>query len=487
MSSHPKNVVFTLLKIRGEMTPDDILSSLPSTSRSPPDSELVPIFLVTPSFALWVDTNSDFLEKWVNQHYHSPSGSDSRSAYIVVAIVDQLPDARAQHDSDKLSEFEGMTFMTVGVESIHGKAAVPRRVRAMSTEESALVFSFRSNDPGTSSDGGQGRVHEIGLRLANTIFINGHETTLFGTRWIYDTPSSRYTLDQSLALSRCIVTSNAKTIHNSFQLPLHPVSQRRRVISSMGNILRQLSKHTDDTSTASMPASSELEKELPRYIDEHGIVDQRVSVWALVEAPGQISGTSADGSKDGVIRRIKAGGKLHRVMSGGGGWGKKQGLLSLDPEVRFLDLTESDGVSSLDHIFSPIEANPSADAPPSLDKLMTGGDLSSLSQVAREGDYIQFFVSVDPYNADGNGTESSTSRGAVSYTFGVVADAEVPIDMAAPGAEKDLRVFPNTFGALSEKAITYTQPATRTPSPNERVECSTKLDIPGCRVELVVE
>src|SRR5699024_1951031 len=105
--------------------------------------------------------------------------------------------------------------------------------------------------------------------------------------------------------------------HNSFDLPLHPVSQRRRVVSSMGNILRQITNSTDDSSSDAMPASSELEKELPRYISEHNIADPLVSVWALVEK-ADMKPSMGEGVQDHITNALRAGGKLYRVMSGGG-------------------------------------------------------------------------------------------------------------------------------------------------------------------------
>ncbi|KAL4897210.1 hypothetical protein BDV59DRAFT_86386 [Aspergillus ambiguus] len=452
------------------ITPDDVLTSLPPTSRSLVESGNVPVLLVTPSFAEWADTSSDFLETWINR---LASGASPHPVHAIIAIVDQLPDTRARAYDKDATETEGLSFIVANVEDIQGKAAAPRRVRSMETEESALAFSFQGGMAGNETP----YMHEIGLRLANTIFINGNENTLFGTRWVYDPSSAKYTLDQSVGLSRCVVSSNTKAVHSNLQLPLHPVSQRRRVISSMGNILRQLTKRTDDTSTEAMPASTELERELPRYIEEYNIEDRRVSVWALVETPEQSSATEA--ADNNLIRRIQAGGKLHRVMSGGGGWGKKQGLLSLDPEIRFLEPTENGEFSSLDRLFSPIDYKD--DGLPKLDQQLVGSELSSLGQVAKEGDYIQFFVSVDPCDIQRSGAEISGAE-VVTCQFGVVYDAERPL-MAANTTldEKDLAVLPNKFGALSDKAITYLQPV------STASESSTKIDIPGARVELVIE
>lgn len=456
-----------------------MLSNLPSPSRSLEELDGIPILLVTPSFAQWVDTTSHhFLEDWITK---LSGGSATKPTHAIVAIVDRLPDTRAQSGGEDLTESEGMSFIVVQSEGVQGTVAAPRRIRSMEAEESALTVSFRD---GKSNGKGPRRIHEIGLRLANTIFINGNENTLFGTRWVYDSASSRYTVDQSVNLSRCIIGSDVNAVKDTLQLPLHPVSQRRRVISSMGNILRQVAKHADDRSTAPMPASSELEKELPRYIAQNDIMDQRVSVWALVETPEQSSATKP--LENSLLPRVRAGGKLHRVMSGGGGWGKKQGLLSLDPEIRVLGAAESLECLPLDHLYSPIETDHTQLHQPFPEQRVD--DLTSLSQVAREGDYIQFFVSVDPSGTESVQPDTAGAQDAVVCRFGVVADAEVPMMFSsATTSDKDLMGAPNYFGALSEKAITYLHPVVPTASKEEVVESSTKLDIPGCRLALAVQ
>jgi hypothetical protein len=226
-----------------------------------------------------------------------------------------------------------------------------------------------------------------------------------------------------------------------------------------------------------MPASSELEKELPRYIAEHNIVDQRVSVWALVEKPELVVADAAASTHDRLIQSLHQGGKLHRVMSGGGGWGKKQGLLSLDPEVSFSGTANRDELVALSQIFDP--DNLPTDTLPSLDKGITVDDLSLLSQVATAGDFIQFFVAVEPtYSHIKVLDEAGSPEVAVSYYFGMVSDS-MELDTHEGGSTvKDLVAMPYRFGALSEKAIAYSQPMKGAGSE------STKLDIPGSRVHL---
>lgn len=340
-----------------------------------------------------------------------------------------------------------------------------------------MLFSIRDEQSPT------GAAHEVGLRLANTVFVNGKETTLLGMRWTRPQTeaagsSDHYILDQSVDLVGCVFEASSSRIHPNLDLPLDSVSQRRRVVTSMGNILRQVTKSTDGTSMDPMPASSELEKELPRYIDEHNIVDQRVSVWALVEKSNVEVSDQKLSAQDRVAESLRRGGKLHRVMSGGGGWGKKQGLLSLDPEVSFPGTARRGELVGVKELFEPNKGAP-LDLPLSLDEIMGGDDLSHLSQVASEGDYIQFFVSVEPATSQGDAVNNQ-KLSDVTYCFGVVSDAE-EMDPPNSGQEQSLISIENTFGALSEKAITYSQPVAQRDSV---IDSSTKLDIPGSRVML---
>lgn len=245
----------------------------------------------------------------------------------------------------------------------------------------------------------------------------------------------------------------------------------------MGNILRQVAKSTDPTSVDPMPASSELEKELPRYIEENNILDQRVSVWALVEKPDLVIAENGSDSQDRVAQSLRQGGKLHRVVSGGGGWGKKQGLLSLDPEVSFPGTARRHELVGLDELFDP---NPNAplEMPSFLSKETHGDDLSLLSQVATAGDFIQFFVGVEPASQYNDNIPDSPDGGSVTYQFGVVSDSDGVDAHDRSENRQALFMLPNSFGALSEKAIAYSQPLTQTST------SSTKLDIPGCRVTL---
>ncbi|CAG7964267.1 unnamed protein product [Penicillium nalgiovense] len=458
-----------LTKTAEETTPDDILARLPSGPVSPSAAPAsVPLLLVTPSFAHWLDSSSPFLSQFLSRLYGNSPGKDT--LYAVTAVVDALPNTTSE--GPNLSESEGMSLLAVGQAGVQAKAAPARLIRSSASEETNLLFSFRTEVIGQPA-------HEVGLRLANTIFVNGRETTIFGTRWLWDKTSNRYDLDKSADFTSCMVTASSQAVDTALELPLHPVTERRRVMTSMGNILRQLAKSTDARSTDTMPASSELEKELPRYIAEHNIIDQRVSVWALVEKPELEVAGSGSSTHDRLIQSLHQGGKLHRVMSGGGGWGKKQGLLSLDPEISFSGTANRDDLVALSQVFDP--GTTQLDTLPSIDNGITVDDLSLLSQVATAGDYIQFFASVEPTGAQGKVSSNHDSQEEpISYHFGMVADPMELVTQATHGDSNGIISLPRTFGALSEKAIAYSQPI----KGEMESESCTKLDIPGSRVVL---
>ena len=474
--------------------PDDVLASLPPIPAPLAESGNIPVILVTPSFAPWIDPASPFLEQCVNRLFeHTPDIRSLSPFYAVAAIIDKLPDTR-WHSGDKpingnghgSTDSDGISLLFVKEEGVRGKAAAPRRLKSSGTDETVLIFSVDTPSSNASGRSTQGSVHEVGLRLANTIFVNGNDNTLFGMRWTYDPKLSRLRLDQSVDLSNCTITSTANAVHDNLDFPLFPVGQRRKVISGMGNILRQVAKSAeDDQSNTPMPASLELEKEIPRYIEEHDIDDPLVSVWALVETPDIAVPTGFENPQDRLSHALRVGGKLHHVMSGGGGWGKKQGLLSLDPEITFSDAADRRDFLALDQLFDP-GGDFARGLPPFLTQETTGDDLSDLHRTAKPGDYVQFFVSVQPSHSQNAHSSLTTSQGSILCQFGVVAHAGIPEIQTIDGQQKDLAVVPSYFGALSEKAITYLQPVTN-PQTIEQLETGTKLDMPGCRVNLVLE
>jgi hypothetical protein len=225
---------------------------------------------------------------------------------------------------------------------------------------------------------------------------------------------------------------------------------------------------------AGIPASSELEKELPRYVSERGIPHQRVAVWALVEPSAS---SSTETTQQNIQDSISKGSKIHRVVSGGGGWGKKQGLLSLDPEVTFAAGTRS-REASLDEVFTPSSESDlffTNDLPDFLEGLGLEANIAQLSQVAPPGDYIQFFVTSE----DDIKYEDRSTSSTLTYSFGV--DSPEESTETSSTTSEGVVVLYNHFGAVSESAISYSQKDSSQASKFE-----TKISVPGSRIDLSV-
>jgi hypothetical protein len=478
--------------------PRDVISSLPVISPVSVPETVVPILLVTPAFASWIDLTNSFLEECMNELFTSGRYKHvTKTIHSLAAVVDKLPTPRNSSTDGTKSSFasEGLSLMLVSESDVLGRVARPSQEGGAIFKEPTFMFSLRPLLSSAKKDASFIEQYEVGLRLANTIFANGKERTLQAMRWEYHSVSQKYVLGPYRDLSNCTVTSSLDFVHGCLEVPLHPVTQRRKVVSSMGNILRQISRSENDRSNEPIPASSELERELPRYVDDHNIDDPRLSVWALVQPSGSETGVSTY-SLDQTVSAIQQGGRLHRVVSGGGGWGKKQGLLSLDPEISFNEMIPREGLLSLQELMQV----PDSPGFPELSRRLplhqsfgVEEELTSLSQTAKEGDYIQFFVfSERSYQKNEYSSTYKDSEGTV-LCFGVAAlsDDETwhPLPSKWPNnhlendPDKDLVVLPNYFGALSEKGITYSQAASRIRTEGSQLECCTKLCVPGCRVE----
>lgn len=395
------------------------------------------------------------------------AGDGPKFAYTIAAVVDKVSGNSGERNT---TATEGLSLLLADSSCTSASIATPARLKSNASEEPAFFLATKITDSPKSAES-----YEIGLRLAQTIFRNGRDRTLLGMRWIRDESSKSYILDSYHDLSSCSVTAPISKAHCSVDVPFHPVTQRRRVISSMGNILRQVSKSTtDDGDLGGIPASAELERELPRYVNERGISHQRVAVWALVE-PAASSSTNT--TQQNMQSSLSDGSRIHRVVSGGGGWGKKQGLLSLDPEATFAAGCRS-REASLEEVFTSFtETEPAFtnDLPDFLEGLGLEENIAQLSQVALPGDYIQFFVTSEDDIEYGNVSSSSS----LTYSFGVDSPGESA--KATSTTSDGVTVLYNHFGAVSESAISYSQNDS-----SQGPKCETKISVPGSRISLSV-
>lgn len=267
----------------------------------------------------------------------------------------------------------------------------------------------------------------------------------------------------------------------------------------MGNIVRQVTG-PDGTTVA---ASQELERVVPEFFGARGESPKATAVWALVMSKeiqahvlsitGSMLGRSPDSDSveaigagkqqweklwarkppvwnDLVSEAIAAGARLHRVLSGGGGWGKKAGLLSLDPVANTPETPTEDVM---------------ADDP---------SDLSSaLPSVVRNGEFIQFFASPpetasQPWSDAVKLKRMSRWRKRWHWELGTIPSTADALTAGSwqhdSAASKETYVFRGSFGALTEDGITMNGHF-RSPGEEPSKVRKSKVDVPFSRFSMV--
>lgn len=189
------------------------------------------------------------------------------------------------------------------------------------------------------------------------------------------------------------------------QLPLRMLTPPRKVTAGMGNILRAI--ESVDGESKSTGASRELEKAFTDYTASLPADDTREKLDVFA----RLTATKPAPSSELLLA---PGARIHRVLSGGGGWGSKAGLLSLDPQGE----TEVDAFArEFTARFDGTDGGPSS------------------GMIVQEGEWVQFFVAEKPVPADEKGIR-----------FGCVSKAEYV------GTEEtgDERVLEGVFGGFAE-------------------------------------
>jgi hypothetical protein len=336
--------------------------------------------------------------------------------------------------------------------------------------------------------GAEGSLRRDTLRLplANTVFQTASPSTMVLSEWKNDSIGEDLKMTSKTKVShhgiRLLNRTSAKETVPTLNIPLIPLTVPRVVEGCMGNIVRRLVGPEGE----SMQASAELENVVPRFFRSRGQPAQATAAWALVipqELKDTINarteellsglpiGTAAvEGTKEEpwerlwrsdppvwntlVSKTLAEGARLHRVLSGGGGWGKKAGLLSLDP-VPFNKARKP----SSEEDFTPMINDPEDFA-------------STLTPVVRDGDSIQFFISPkSDLAAEAKKFDSmeklltirprNRSSNRISWDLGTIPSTvdSIPGEswQNSSGAEASVVSFQGSFGALTEGALTLTQ------------------------------
>lgn len=361
---------------------------------------------ITPEFVQWLD-GDNFIQDAVNHMYQgwsdvskdrSDPSLDSDYKYTVqsrVAVVDRLPFTGGRN-----SGYPGISV-----------ALTPRGRRwfSKSEYEQRKIVQQGSRVPYISvkvpfSDKDDEKKHvKVYLRPANTLFINGRQSTMFLEDWALhkDATGGPKFLKEGERGDLDHVTILHRSQESSLSMLLHKLTKRQTISLCMGNIISKLVGEQD---AEPMSASFELEEQVSAFMKRKDATNGTLSVFALiipkVGADNESTNNPAvpldflgyrrsvemkeidmesDRTLDDIKYEISKGAHLHRVTSGGGGWGKKQGLLSLEPAM---DLTgEEPNLAS--HVMSqhPQEAEDGASA----------WSQAAAPEIVRPGDEIEFY------------------------------------------------------------------------------------------------
>ena len=371
--------------------------------------------------------------------------------------------------------------------------------------------------------------YELQLPLSQTVFTTGLVSTLIYRNFAVDkhpNSSALTLLDEQHLESQTLQLPAMRQGEGTQKLtmPLIPLTPFRTIDYVMGNIIRKLSSQpagvqeapenekidqTEGTEVAdtSMPASQELERSVSKYFEVLDLQPETVSVWAFVVPPEPKSGLVARGMRttsckslvsadeksiasawhseteagmmmvntvsNAIRRLVPLGARLVKVLSGGGGWGKKAGLLSLDPDIQYStrDLRQDQG---WEFDFDGVDDGTEAATEAQKNK--------ALGQIAKEGERIMFLIAPKSEHVPTKrgeeldltlNPEGKDPQKLIDLTFGAIPSSIdlVPQNITSDTTGATVRHYPGRFGMLSEggMAVTITKKNARGQS---------KLDVP---------
>ena len=423
---------------------------------------------------------------------------------VLLAVVDKLSSPAAfngseqaiqQQNSGKGSTGNGVSVMLLDSEDAAPNLWTHRDLSSIGIEPTArrrstVAFEFDTNTINPQKAGETPPRHShppssFQLPVANTIFTNGRLSTIQAQRWIVNKNDPALTFDcvKTAWLDKQVLrlpSSNWCTLRNdensavprvsSFarhdlhwslraSIPLTPITLPRVVAAAMGNVVRSF--FTGGSEQKVMPASQELEAGIDRWIAEHGNGAQPPEVWALVSPM-----TNKLSDRPTVVyRSIAAGSRLHKVLSGGGGWGNKKGLLALDPELDFDGDSEPSAISTFEY-------------------------REKLSEIVSPGDTVEFFVGIPELSPSTELLASNTRDGSselmkqASMVFGTTTSTTDVMPASSVTAVSESESSPciyawGHFGMLSEQGVSLTTTTI------ERRNVQTKIDVPHATFTLV--
>ena len=287
---------------------------------------------------------------------------------VLVAVIDKVPyPNRGEPRKGTIGGFaKDAGFEGISVFTLESKTAAPDlwsdRVQTQAQETMTIqqrcTLSFlvqtspkNNTERATQWPGLPWTSHMFQLPVANTLFHNGKISTLFAERWVF---GAFKTMGETNPVIRAIRTKRASLPQQLLHLPyfsprfrletsLIPITSTKLVATATGNIIRQLHQGSNIDPKEAVPASRELEEVISRKIASDVNLPQKLDIWALVTPRENIISWPRVWPEQ-LQTFVESGSRIHKVLSGGGGWGPKEGLLALDPDSDYSS-----------HVYKPLE------------------------------------------------------------------------------------------------------------------------------------
>ena len=288
-------------------------------------------------------------------------------------------------------------------------------------------------------------VHRLQLPLASTLFQTGKTSTFFAECWkvtYLGNGHHEWAREKRVLLEQQELHLPASSPQHVTQIDLYglkPLTPPRVVAESMGNIIRRLEVGNNTVVTA--PASQELEGQIIARKSPDDTSAYQPEIWAQV-IPREI--WQGHPKKPlSYEEGIEQGHRLHRVLSGGGGWGNKQGLIALDANSSFFPTSNDTSLDIGDKLDYDREQR------------------RALGEVVRPGDVVSFLRFVKPYKPirgvfqrfDGDDSPL-TIHARLQFLFGsAIPEGDDGVSLPArserPRVQPRYLLFHNLLGALS--------------------------------------
>ena len=431
---------------------------------------------------------------------------------VGITVVDALPEPSPLPESDLIDVTAGQSRM-VGTTALSNtgsagyayvfcdsslleyQASIPKR--AATRNQSSPFLSL--NLPWPAESRSEDLRYIVKIPLANTIFVTGRDAVSIIVELEKRENGQSFQVVNRLEASAMSAnwpfrdsTGDIQGGQITLTAPLVPLTAPRKIKSAFGNIVREITGPEGEDSA--IPASSELEAAVTSFFEAINEPQSMISAWAVVGeasltapksgSPGE-NVVQTNGSEDlrklwttsdnilSILPRLQQGARLHRILSGGGGWGKRAGLLSLDPDT------------------SPVLENAITAPESSIVEDVLSSQAKMLGDVAKVGDSIQFFVLRTNARTVERTNRSDCLR-SWSLDVGSIPSSIDQVPIAASKSNSNLklkdgletRYVADHFGALSESGF-YLQIIRSSVSAGEQSSNISKVDVPFSHLSII--